>query len=364
MNSFFTQLALSHQNGHRLGRHLLFWAACWLFQSFLYGFIYNPEGFVITSFKVSAVEALLYLPQHIFLSYGILYWVLSCHVFHERYWVGLLVLMVLVMITAALSPLIQFVLIDTYRTWMNLYNPQKGIFFSFLGGLRGSMTIAGFAAAIKILKHWHFKKLENEQLEKQKLIAELELLKGQLHPHFMFNTLNSIYAQALKSSKETAQSILHLSHMMRYLMTDSAQPYITLNDELKTIETYVAMEKNRLGNRLDLSISIRGELHNSIIAPLILLPFVENSFKHGVNQMTECAWMSLDVQVQDHQMTFKLINGKNEQSALSSSGIGLKNVRKRLALLYPKLHQLQIHEDEQTYVVSLYVQLNKNSFAA
>jgi LytS/YehU family sensor histidine kinase len=290
--------------------------------------------------------------------------VLSRHIFNEQYWTGILILIGLIVVTAALSPLIQLGLIDTYRTWMNLYHPQKNIFFSFLGGLRGSMTIAGFAAAIKILKHWHFKKLENEQLEKQKLIAELELLKGQLHPHFMFNTLNSIYAQALKGSKETAQSILHLSHMMRYLMTDSTQSYIPLQDELKTIETYVAMEKNRLGNRVDLSISIRGELSNSIIAPLILLPFVENSFKHGVNQMTEYAWMSLDVQVLDHQLIFKLINGKPEQTNVFPSGIGLKNVRKRLELLYPKLHQLQIYEDEQTYVVSLHVQLNQNSLAA
>jgi LytS/YehU family sensor histidine kinase len=290
--------------------------------------------------------------------------VLSRYIFHERYWTGIIVLAVLIIFTAGLSPLIQVTLIDTYRTWMNLYNPQKNIFFSFLGGLRGSMTIAGFAAAIKILKHWHFKKLENEQLEKQKLIAELELLKGQLHPHFMFNTLNSIYAQALKNSKETAQSILHLSHMMRYLMTDSAQAYIPLKDELKTIETYVAMEKNRLGDRVDLSLSIRGDILEPCIAPLILLPFVENSFKHGVNQMTDCAWMSLDVNVQNHQLHFKLINSKPENGATSNSGIGLQNVRKRLALLYPKVHQLKIDEDDQTYVVSLFVNLKQTTVAA
>jgi len=218
--------------------------------------------------------------------------------------------------------------------------------------------------AIKLLKHWYIKNTDNQRLEKEKLKAELELLKGQLHPHFMFNTLNSIYAMALNDSNKTAEAILKLANLMRYLMAESKQTLISLSEELLVLSNYIEMEKNRFGERLDIMMNIQGDINDKAIPPLLLLPFVENSFKHGTSQMDGMAWMSMDIHVKNDQLTFKLVNGKpekSEQTKASLSGIGLQNVKRRLSLLYDNSHDLRITEDDSTFIVSLIVPLNKIS---
>src|SRR5688500_15248304 len=224
-----------------------------------------------------------------------------------------------------------------------------------MAGLRGSMTVAGFAVAIKLVKMWYFKNVENERLEKEKLKAELEVLKGQLNPHFMFNTLNSIYALALKKSDYTPEAILMLSQLMRYILTDCTAFTIELHKEIQALKDYIALEKNRFGNRIDIVLNIQTELKNKMIAPLLLLPFIENSFKHGTSEMIEQVWISLDLQVKGDTLKFKLINGKMEERSQvhNSPQVGLLNVRRRLELLYPRAHTLILTEDKDTFVVSL-----------
>jgi LytS/YehU family sensor histidine kinase len=143
------------------------------------------------------------------------------------------------------------------------------------------------------------------------------------------------------------------------MIAESTQSAISLEQEIQIIQTYIELEKNRLGNRLDHSMNIQGQLSGHSIAPLLLLPFVENSFKHGAYAAESQAWMSLDIAVKDDQFVFKLINGKNQSATPPQSGIGLANVKKRLGLLYPQAHDLRISEDEETYVVTLTLQLNK-----
>ena len=230
-----------------------------------------------------------------------------------------------------------------------------------MAGLRGSMTVAGFAVAIKLVKLWYLKKIDNERLEKAKLRAELETLKGQLHPHFMFNTLNSIYSLALKKSDYTPDAILKLSQLMRYILTECSNHTIDLQKEVQVLHHYLELEKTRFGERLDISINILGDILNNRIPPLLLMPLLENSFKHGASQMTDRAWISMDLAVEGSLLKFKLINGKpdDEVSLKESSGVGLKNVQRRLELLYPNAHELRISKDDDTFVVVLTVALDK-----
>ena len=360
MDDFFSRLVLSDDSRHRWSRHLLFWTACWIFQGIIYGFIYD-RGDQIQFFQISFAESFIFLPLHIFLSYGIIYFVLPRFFFRGKYWLGMLSVIALILITASLSPVFHFYGIIPFRQWMNFPFHTKNVFFSFLGGLRGSMTVAGFAVAIKLLKYWYLKKSENEWLEKEKLRAELELLKGRLHPHFMFNTLNSIYSLALADSSRTAEAIMKLSNLMRYMMTESGNSVISLDEEIGVVKTYIDLEKSRFAERLDITMRIEGEMKNKMIAPLILLPFIENSFKHGTSQMQDQAWMSLDIRVQENKLNLKLINGKPDQVNHQHlpSGIGLQNVKKRLTMLYPDGYDLRITEDDAAFVVSLILQLNK-----
>ncbi len=357
MDQFFTRLFLSDDRKSRIGRHLLFWSAAWIFQGLIYGFLYDINDPI--RFVVSFSEALMYMPMHIWLGYMLAYFVLPYMVFRGEYWLALLSVVILIVITAMLSPLILVNVIEPFRALIGFPSKFHNIFYSFMGGLRGSLTVSGFFVAIKLLKHWYLKSSENERLEREKLRAEVELLKSQLHPHFMFNTLNSIYSMALHNSPNTANAIHKLSNLMRYMIAESTRPAISLEQEIQIIQTYIELEKGRLGSRLDHSMNIQGELSGHAIAPLLLLPFVENSFKHGAYATENQAWMSLDIAMKDDQFVFKLINGKNHSASPPTSGIGLANVKKRLGLLYPRAHDLRISEDEETYVVTLTLQLNK-----
>ncbi|MEJ1239119.1 histidine kinase [Chryseolinea sp. T2] len=361
MNGFFSHLALSPERGYRFTRHFIFWATWWLFFGFIYGVPASTGAKHTVFLGLAFVEALLYLPQHMFLSYGIIYVILPKLLLKGRWWTGLLAVIVLILLTAMMSQVVAAYAIIPIRTSLNIpYQPSTQFYASLMAGLRGSMTVAGFAVAIKLIKLWYVKKMDNERLEKATLRAELELLKGQLHPHFMFNTLNTIYSFALNKSDKTPQAILELSQLMRYMLTDCAKPLVELGREIQILRDYIQLERERFGPRLDISINCTGDIDNKIIPPLLLMPFVENSFKHGAGQMIEQAWISLDLTVKDDVLRFKLINGKpTEVHSKQSSLVGLLNVRRRLNLLYPQAHDLRISEDEDMFVVNLTLQLNK-----
>lgn len=361
MNDFVSRLVLSDRRRYRIGRHFLFWFVCWLFMGFIYSYYFIGDK-IPREYYFSYIDSLLFLPQHMFLSYLIMYFILPKYMFRGKYWQALTGVVAGILITALFSPFVTLLIIKPLHEMCNIpVKFNRTIFYSFMGGLRGSTTVAGFAVAIKLVKSWYLKKVENERLEKEKLKAELQVLKGQLHPHFMFNTLNSIYSLALKKSDDTPEAILKLSQLMRYILTECNELTVALQREVQILNDYIDLEKNRFGRRLDMAVNIRGDLENKRIAPLLLLPFVENSFKYGANEMLEQAWMSLDLNVQGNALNFKLINGKTTESDLfkNSSRIGLQNVKKRLELLYPDAHALRITEDADTFVVSLQVDIDR-----
>lgn len=361
MDQFFTRLVLSDDRSARIGRHALFWTLAWVFQGFIYGFLY-PDIRNPMTFFISFSEALLYLPMHMVLAYSITYIVLPRLIYPGKYWLGFFAVIGVIIISAFIAPATLYYVINPFRRLVGAETKWNSIFYSFMGGLRGGLTVSGFFVATKLIKQWYLKKIENERLEKEMLRAELEVLKGQLHPHFMFNTLNSIYSMALRNSSQTAEAIHKLSNLMRYMITECNTPAISLEKEIQIIKTYIELEKSRLGDRLDHTMNIQGQLGGRMIAPLLLLPFVENSFKHGAYMAEEQAWVSLNIALKDDQFVFKLINGKNGSNNLTkppSPGIGLANVKKRLDLLYPQGHDLRISEDEETYVVTLTLMLDK-----
>lgn len=338
----------------------MFWFLSWVFMGFIYSFLYRQNQSLY--FTQSYLEALLFLPQHMLLSYGIIYFILPYYIFDGKYWTGIICILILIILVASLSPVITNFIINPIRaSRMISIDPVKALHYSLMAGLRGSMTIAGFAVAIKLVKLWYLKKVDNERLEKANLRAELEVLKGQLHPHFMFNTLNSIYSLALKKSDYTPDAILRLSQLMRYILTECNSPTIELEKEVQVLNNYIELEKNRFGSRLDISINIQGDIQNNRIPPLLLIPFLENSFKHGANEMIEQAWISMDLEVAGSMLNFKLINGKPQetQNAKDSFLVGLLNVQRRLELLYPNTHELRFTEDADTFVVVLMIQLDK-----
>ncbi len=225
-------------------------------------------------------------------------------------------------------------------------------------------TVAGLAVSIKLMKRWWLKQKEAAQASKEKARAELQLLKAQVHPHFLFNLINNIYSFALEGSARAPEMIQKLSGLLHYMIYECKQPQVPLAKELSIIEDYISLEKIRYAERLRVEMKIQQDRHHQTISPLLLIPFVENSFKHGASKMLTNPFVFLSITVQDDILYFKLTNSKpsgmEEIYVNGNCGIGLKNVQKRLELLYPSKHQLQITDDTSSYSVWLKIDLTKN----
>ena len=217
------------------------------------------------------------------------------------------------------------------------------------------------AALIKFFKHWYQQQKATQQLAQDKLQAELKFLKAQIHPHFLFNTLNNLYALTLKKSSNSPEVVLKLSELLNYMLYECNVPLAPLRKEIDLIKNYISLERLRYGKRLDISLNIGGDIHGKMIAPLLLLPFVENSFKHGVSGLTSKAWVSMDIQVKGNQLVMKVDNSKSNGKGEDldyKEGIGLTNVKRRLELLYEGRYDLKILDTDDSYLVVLRLTLS------
>jgi hypothetical protein len=197
------------------------------------------------------------------------------------------------------------------------------------------------------------------QTEHARYMAELNSLKGQINPHFLFNTLNGIYALAVRDkSTTTATSILKLSGLMRYVVTETSNELVSLEKEIAYVNDYIELQKLRLDKRVQLSYKVIGNIEAQYIAPLTLIPFVENAFKHGVNP-DEDSNINILIEVLNNEVKLTVENNK-VNIALSlheKSGKGIENTKSRLQLLYPSKHFLILSDDEKHFRVQLTIQL-------
>lgn len=235
---------------------------------------------------------------------------------------------------------------------------QLGAFIRVLGN---PPLVCALLLSLKSLKNWYLKKMENETLTRANINAELQLLKSQIHPHFLFNTLNNIYSYSLSDKSEASGLVKKLKQTVYYMVAECNQPYVPLKNELNMIANYIELEKIRYGNRLSMQIELMQPEGNHFIAPLLMIPFVENSFKHGVSQILEHPRIILKIYVERNVLFFFLSNSKPPFSSNQDlrKGIGLENVRKRLDLLYPGKHTLLIVTTDDTFTVEMQISLSE-----
>jgi two-component system LytT family sensor kinase len=223
-------------------------------------------------------------------------------------------------------------------------------------------AVTGLYALYYFIRFWNEQKQRVQDLLQQNTRAELDLLKAQVQPHFVFNTLNNIYATAFKTSPETASLIAHLSGFLDYNLYDSSRDEVPLSAEIDYISHYIALQKNRYGSKVDVSVNIFDDIDDLQIASLLLLPLVENCFKHGVGDSVETSWVRIDVSRNANQLLFKIENSRDvlpEETSPVPGGIGLANVRKRLELIYPHQHELKVIEGLNAYLLILKIQITK-----
>jgi sensor histidine kinase YesM len=352
---------------YRVSRHIAFWFAWLVFHGIIYGSFWRggdgPFGEGMGSaFFVSFSEALIFMPAHIFLSYAIIYYLLPRFLFKRQYLKLVVGLLFFLILTALFSHLISITLISEFRRVAGVGGHTNPLLFGLMAGLRGSNTVAGFAAAIKLIKFWYLKNEESQKLEKEKIQAELLALRNQLHPHFLFNTLNSLYSLTLQQSKQAPNAVERLSDLLRYILTESNKSVVPLKAELSLLRSYIELEKIRIGERLQISFVQQGNIEAFEIAPLLLLPFVENAFKHGVRNQLDPVWITLRAEMEEETFLFQIVNGKSENSdPITSTGIGLQNIQKRLELLYADRFQLKLTDEGDLFIVTLKVELNRKT---
>lgn len=207
---------------------------------------------------------------------------------------------------------------------------------------------------------WFREQRTRNQLEQEKLKAELSALKHQIHPHFLFNILNGLYSLAHQNDDDiTAEGIAKLSNMMRYMLYEANGSRVSLNKELSYIQDYIDLQRLRLQSNTRVSFELEGNPQNKTIAPLIFIPFIENTFKYGTSTMHPSE-IRISIEVSDKNIRFhstNRIHRRNSESLDEVGGIGLSNVKKRLQLLYPNSYHLSIDDSGQNYVVNLSIGL-------
>ena len=334
----------------------------WLIRHSLYWVVFTGSVAVVWiywmgSFQESLKAIVEGYPINLSLTYLFLYFVLPKLVQGQYRQFGFR-LLVYVLANFGIRSFYLLVLSDRLSQTAFSDNPVRILFDTSFMNFNNFVVVA---AALKMFRYWYRKEQANQQLIRETLLIELQVLRAQVHPHFLFNTLNNIYSLTLRKADNAPEIVHRLSGLLRYMFRECNVPMVPLTKEINLIQDYTRLEQIRYGNRLTISLAFKGELANKQIAPLLLIPFVENAFKHGASEQTGQAFINLTMLGVGNQLIVSLENSKNVSSAGSghtNGGLGLANVRKRLALIYPDRHQLTIRSETTRYLVELMIQLN------
>jgi two-component system LytT family sensor kinase len=341
---------ISNWTKQSLFYHILFWLL--LFLVIFFANI-SQEHFLIT-FLISLIAVLFYA----LIAYTDYFILFPRYIKDRKIIIHLLALAFIALLITPIRTLFLFLLANGNPEAQTAYaSNQTYVFFThFIAGLYTTIYL--------IIMDWLQQQREKKELENQTLQSELKFLKSQINPHFLFNTLNSLYALTLRKSDLAPEIVLRLSEMMRYMLYDCNEKEVKLDKEITYMENYLEMEKLRHGDKINIEVTIEGETQNDKIAPLLLIPFLENAFKHGVNDTSKPSFVRLNIEINNGLLIMKIENSKTTTKPKitdkRSGGIGLVNVKRRMDILYPDNHILHIEDLPDIYTVSLRLNLKNN----
>ena len=365
----FQEFIFSEKRNDRIKQHLLFWCIWYLYIAFTNTAapLSHPEWSGFKHLEYTLPESFFIVISQAPFVYSILYFVFPKIVLKKKYLLALICIIIFWFLSGMLNlyflgkklpQLLELILPLEYAP-SETKKPEYSFFIAVLATNKGAFTITASALMLKFGKHWYHHQHRSLQLQKENTEAQLQLLTAQVHPHFLFNTLNNVYSKTQKESPQGSQMIMGLSDLLRYVLYEGRKSLVPLDKELQMILEYINLEKIRYGNKLDLHYLVTDKTKDIYIAPLLLLPFVENCFKHGTSSMLQNPWINLTIEVKDTTLVMKLMNGKTNTNEIvpKKQGIGIDNVRKRLELLYKHKHELQIREEEEVFIVDLKIEL-------
>jgi two-component system, LytTR family, sensor kinase len=349
---------------YRAKRHLSFWLAVFLYHFIRISIIFPPNGFWENIISILLGALLWGTLVNIIICYSVAYYLVPKFFFKKKYIlfaVNLLLLYFIIFFVGSINNIINVQMmhvIDMTKQW-----PFILIKASSIRLLGNPPLICGLFLSVKTMKNWYSKQKENEILVRENINAELQLLKAQIHPHFLFNTLNNIYSFTISKSQDAAALVEKLADTLHYMITDCNAVLVPVEKELKMIKDYMGLEKIRYGKQFRMVVETHGDYQNKLIAPLLIIPFVENSFKHGTSQVLADPWIKLNVSIKENSFVLEISNSKPSQLNFTNkkNGIGLQNVKKRLQLLYHSNYELNIDSTADAYFVYLKVPLQQDT---
>lgn len=327
---------------HRWLWHLLFWVVSYLFYSLSY-------GEYLQNYSREFISNLIFLPVRMIGAYSFIYLVIPFLLKRKYYaFFGLTAI---------------HVLFYGFMIWMLYYNiPFFGLegdfpIFYWPKIIIAAVTnyeVPALAAIIKLFKVWYTDQSQKQNLLSQKQQAELNFLKTQIHPHFLFNTLNNLYALTLRKADEAPDVVIKLSDLLRYMLYECSEKFVPLSKELTFMSNYIELQSIRHDkNIVSIEHTLDGNPTNKVIAPLLLLPIIENCFKHGITQGNKQVEIYIHFTITQTYLQLQVKNTLNNPASRFTEGLGISNVRRRLELIYPNKHELNIKTTEGFFDVQL-----------
>ena len=331
-------------------QHAIFWTIWYVLNSLRWGSYFGDYDY---SFKSNAVE----FPIHLIVVYFNLYYLLPRFI-PEKYIKYIFGLLATVLFFSLLRIVITYELVTT-EIWreaardVDLFDKDY-----ILAVFIGELYVVGITMAIKLTIDWVRSQKQTQDLIQKNHDTELALLRSQLQPHFFFNVLNNLYSLTLDKSDKAPETVLMLSDLMSYVIYKAKDQRVKLQDEIDYIQNYINLEILRYGDKLDVNFTIKGSSSNCSIPPLLFLPFIENSFKHGVSQKPKTVRIDIEIDITEENIVFCTKNTKynerdNNLNKNNLGGIGIKNTKRRLNLLYGRNYNLEVVELKGEYKIAL-----------
>ncbi|MBP4136898.1 sensor histidine kinase [Flavobacterium geliluteum] len=337
--------------------HIIFWLTYFLFNTFRWGSYFNDY---LYSFKTN----LLGFPIHMTLCYLNILIFMPYLVYRKKYILYIISVLAAIFMMVIVKFNLTYLLI-THEVWPEGPETIDKLTLNYtIDMMMGELYVITFVTAIKITLDFLKEQKRVTDLERSQLETELLFLKSQISPHFFFNTLNNIYSLSVEKSNKTPKIVLKLSELMRYMLYETKSKRQTLENEILCIQNYLDLERIRNDDRLEVNMSISGDIHDKEISPIILLTFIENAFKHGVNKNTGKVVININFKIKGDFLHFTISNPtpeitQHKENFNKSSGIGIENVKKRLELGYNKNdYKLSFKNKKDIFVVKLVIKVS------
>ncbi len=339
----------------KLSQRFLIHISLWIIVLFFFSFFFGIEG---ADYQTLLIFSAFFLPVTIATTYVFIYNLIPNYLLPRRYIsfgiysIYTFVISAIFIILSAFYALVVVLGLE----WNDRFPVSKSLFYVMIT----VYLVVVIASAFSLLKNNYAsvarnKELQNRILEAQLKLKEQELqyLKMQIHPHFLFNTLNTIYGLSLAKNEKTSEMILQLSDLLDYILYQTRKPLVKLEEEINHIRNYINLERKRFQDALEINFYSDTISSDIELAPMLLLPFVENSFKHGKGSDGKLA-ISISIKLAAEELEFRISNSlENNSEATAGEGIGLQNIKRRLDILYENDYQLKIENDKESFSVLL-----------